>query len=186
MAMSNEQSDDQQDIGDIDLVVDVMLGEPGGSTFNTVVLGGTDIVIPVERDAHADPFQDDEVWLRSMDGGVEYQLGVDHPNVEEDEDKGLLMYRFEHVPFGVYSAFVVTAGVAVETMRHLVVRREGVFLGDKQLSDTHDGKPMAPPPTDDDADDAGDEQAETADASGSSNDESSYIDQYDHDEDMDG
>ena len=145
-AAGDESSSNQKDGARIDMVVDVMLGEPGGAPFNTVVLGGQPIVVPVERDAHADPFQDDEVWLRSVGGGVELRLLRGDEAVEEDEESGLLLYRFAHVPYGVYSVIVVTAGVPVETMRQLVVRREGVFLGDRQLGEQREGKPMAPPP----------------------------------------
>ena len=178
-------SSDQKDGADgarIDMVVDVMLGEPGGAPFNTVVLGGQPIGVPVERDAQADPFQDDEVWLRSVGGGVELRLLRGDEAVEQDEESGLLLYRFAHVPYGVYSVIVVTAGVPVETMRQLVVRREGVFLGDRQLAEQREGKPMAPPPGDDD----GDSGEEVASVDESVGDEDGYIDQDDVDEGEDG
>jgi hypothetical protein len=186
---AGDEDDDEEETDD--MVVDVMLGEPGGSTFNTLVLGGTDVVIPLERDAHADPFQDDEVWLRSPDGSFERRLCSNDDAVEEDEDSGLLLYHFTRVPFGVYSVFVVSAGVEVETLRGLVVRREGVFLGEKQLSDSRDGKPMAPPPTgEDDEDELGDpdlesppdDELEEPALESSADDEDVFIDQEDNDE----
>lgn len=182
MAPAGDESSSDRNEGDrIDMVVDVMLGEPGGAPFNTLVLGGQPIVVPVERDAQADPFQDDEVWLRSVGGGVELRLLRSDEAVEEDEESGLLLYRFAHVPYGVYSVIVVTAGVPVETMRQLVVRREGVFLGDRRFGEEREGKPMAPPP-----DEEGDDGEEAALAEAPAGDEDGYIDQDDWDEGEDG
>ena len=124
-------------------VFNVMLGEPGEDTWNTLVLGGTDVVVPIERDASVDPFQDDEVCLRALGGGWERRVCSGDDDAEEDEESGLLHCRFRDVPFGVYSVFVVSAGREVETVRGLVVRHEGVFIGDKPLSEARDGEAMA-------------------------------------------
>jgi hypothetical protein len=63
-------------------VHDVMLAEPGGKSVNTVVVGGTDVIVPLERDADGDPFHDDEVWLRSASGAVDLRLLSSDPDVE--------------------------------------------------------------------------------------------------------
>lgn len=160
-------------------VFNVMLGEPGEDTWNTLVLGGADVVVPVERDAHADPFQDDEVRLRSLDGGWEHRVCSSDDDVEDDEESGLLLCRFRDVPFGVYSAFVVSAGVEVETLHGLVVRREGVFIGDKLLSEARDGEPMAPLSTTASSSTSEDPPESPEDAS--SDDEVERIDQEDED-----
>ena len=157
----------------------VMLGEPGEDTWNTLVLGGTDVVVPIERDASVDPFQDDEVCLRALNGGWERRICSGDDDVEANEDSELLHCRFRDVPFGVYSVFVVSAGGAVETLRGLVVRREGVFIGDKPLSEARDGEPMAPLSTNDSGETS---QGPTDPTEGaSSDDEAEHIDQEEED-----
>jgi hypothetical protein len=175
---------DETEQDDFDLVVDVMVGEPGEKPFNTLVLGGAEVVVPLERDADGDPFQDDEVILRSTGGSFELRLCSNDAAMEEDEESGLLMYRFERVPFGVYSVFVVSAGVEVETLRGLVVRREGTFFGDRQLPQEREGQAMAPAPNADDEDeDEGDTDALAL--SESSAEDEDYIDQDEGDDDDD-
>jgi hypothetical protein len=161
-------------------VFNVMLGEPGEDTWNTLVLGGTEVVVPVERDEFADPFQDDEVRLRSLDGGWERRICNGDDAVEKGEDASLLLYHFHDVPFGAYSVFVVSAGVEVETLHGLVVRREGVFIGENRLSETRDGQPMAPTPTGDSNDETSADLTEPPDEA-SADDEAEYIDQDDED-----
>ena len=134
-----------------DLVVDVMLGEPGGSTFNTLVLGGTDVVVPLERDLDEDPFQDDEVWLCASDGTVIQRRYFSDDEVEEDEDKRILFYRFTGVRYGVYSVWTKIGGQAAELFRGLLVNRTGVFLGDEALGETREGPAMAAGPAEDES-----------------------------------
>ena len=112
----------------------VMIGPPGGKDHNTIVIGGVDIVVPLERDLDGDPYQDDEVWLRSLDGRFEQRRLASDPDVVEDTDTGLLLYRFKSVPHGLYSVWVNVGGQPSEVMRGLVVRREGVFVGDQALT----------------------------------------------------
>lgn len=122
-----------------DLTVDVMLGEPGGSTCNTVVLGGMDIVVPLERDIDGDPYQDDEIWLESFDGSFRERRFSSDPDVVPDEDKNVLLYHFRHVPFGVYNIIAVVAARPVLVYRGLVVRKEGAFMGQDKLSEDYEG-----------------------------------------------
>jgi len=72
------------------------------------------------------------------------------------------------------------AGVEVETLHGLVVRREGVFIGKNRLSETRDGQPMAPTPMGDSDDETSADLTEPADEP-STDDEAEYIDQDDED-----
>ena len=143
-----------------DLVVDVMLGKPGGSTFNTVVLGGTDVVIPLERDLDGDPYQDDEVWLENLDGSFRERLYSSDPDVTPDEDNNVLLYTFRHVPFGVYNIVAVVAARPIVIYSGLVVRKEGVFMGEEKL--TEDYEPGTPNESDQSGDETSNEGAATA------------------------
>jgi len=120
-------------------VLNVMLGEPGENTWNTLVLGGADVVVPVERDPDGDPFQDDEVWLCALDGTVVQRRYTSDDEVEEEDGKRLLLYRFTGVRYGVYSVWTKLGGRPSEIARGLVVRREGVFMGETLLSEERQG-----------------------------------------------
>lgn len=114
---------------------DVMLGNPGDDAFNVLVLGGIDVVVPLERDLDDDPLQDDEITLKSVDGTWEQTVLSGSEDVEEDDEAGVLYYRFRLVPPGIYSVFVNVAGEPAEVVRGLIVRREGVFVGGRRLRD---------------------------------------------------
>jgi hypothetical protein len=139
LAKTDDDKNNDRDDGEPDLVLDVMLGEPGGATFNTVVLGGTDVVVPLERDLDGDPYQDDEVWLESLDGSFRMKRLSSDPDVIPDEDNNVLLYHFRHVPFGVYNVVAVVAARPIVVTSGLVVRKQGVFLGDEKLADTYAG-----------------------------------------------
>jgi hypothetical protein len=124
--------------------INVMLGDPGEDTWNTLVLGDTEVVIPLERDRDDDPFQDDEVWLCAADGTVVQRRYASDDEVEDDEEKNLFLYRFSHVRYGMYSVWTKVGGQAAEIMRGLVVRREGVFAGQSLLSEDRQGPAIAP------------------------------------------
>ena len=137
----------------IDSTYDVMLGNPGDELFNVLVLAGIDVVMPLERDLDRDPLQDDEVSLQSLDGAYEQVLFSSDDDVAPDDDNRLLYYRFRLVPPGVYSVFVKTAGKASEIVRGLIVRRDGVYLGTKKLTEERSVKAFS----------AADEKAPAAD-----------------------
>jgi hypothetical protein len=131
-------------MADEDDVANVMLGEPGEDTWNTLVLGGTDVVVPVERDPDGDPFQDDEVWLCALDGTVVQRRYASDDEVDEDEENRLLLYRFTDVRYGVYNVWTKIGGRPSEIARGLVVRREGVFAGESALPEDRQGPGAAP------------------------------------------
>jgi hypothetical protein len=160
-------------MADEETTYDVMVADPGGKTVNTIVVGGTDVVVPLERDLDGDPFHDDEVWLRSASGGVERRLLATDPDVERDDANGLLLYRFREVPFGYYGVWVNVGGEPLEVIRGLVVRQEGVFQGERKLKASRSGK-VAPGP----------EQEETAPAPApAASEPAPYVDQV-YEEDL--
>lgn len=154
-------------------VYDVMLAEPGGKTVNTIVVGGTDVIVPLERDADGDPFSDDEVWLRSTNGGVDRHMLSSDPDVEADDANGLLLYRFRDVPFGYYSVWVNVGGQPLEVIRGLTVRQQGVFRGAKKLEATRSGA-VSPGP---------DSEPEAAEPAAKEEGEAPYVDQV-YEEDL--
>ena len=127
-------------------VVDVMLGDVGGEPINTLMLERTDLIVPLERDADGDPFQDDEVWLCTEDGTLVQRHYSSDEEVEEDEDNRLLLYRFGNLRYGVYSIWTKVGGQLVEIHRGLEIRRDGVFMGDEELGETREGGALAPEP----------------------------------------
>ena len=134
---------DETDQDDVDLVMDVMVGEPGEKPWNTLVLCEADVVIPLERDLDADPFQDDEVWLCGVGGTIVQRRYSTDEEVEEDQEKRILFYRFTQVRYGVYSVWTKIGGEPAEILRGLIVNRQGIFVGDTPLSETHDGVAIA-------------------------------------------
>src|SRR5688572_16188799 len=62
-------------------VHDVSLGNDGEDDFNTVVLDGAEVVLPLEMDIDGDPLQDDTVSLRSVHGLYEQTLTARSPDV---------------------------------------------------------------------------------------------------------
>lgn len=111
----------------------VALGDVGGSTKNTLLLGRWDLVVPVERDMDDDPLVDDEVVLKDPDGTVVRQLLSSDEDVSEDPDSGMLLYCFRDLPFGVYSVAVVVGAQEHPVIAQVVVRAKGVFIGETQL-----------------------------------------------------
>ncbi len=106
----------------------------GRRTSNTLVIPGHDVVIPVELDLDGDPFQDDEVRISAELGGYERVLRSSDPSVTRAPEAAWLLYRFERVPYGVYRVSVRVAGRWMLLHLGLVVRRRGVFMGDRELT----------------------------------------------------
>lgn len=124
---------------------DVALGNAGEKDHNTIVLGGVDVVVPLEMDLDGDPLQDDEVHLRATHGYYEQVLSSSDEDVEADEDARLLYYRFKFVPPGAYTVAVNVRGRLVTVLRGLVVTRAGAFVSGKKLAaEFPQGKAAAP------------------------------------------
>lgn len=111
----------------------VALFEPGDEGHNTLVLGGLDVVVPVEMDLDGDPLQDDAVSLRGAHGTYDEVLTVGDPDVRPDPDRHLAFYRFRHVPPGLYRVAVRIGGAWVPIGTRLTVRKEGVFWNGTKL-----------------------------------------------------
>jgi hypothetical protein len=134
---------------------EVALGNLDEDDFNTLVLSGIDVVVPVELDLDGDPLQDDLVRLRSEDGYFDVMLASSDPDVEADPDAGYLNYCFRLVPPGVYRVSVLVAEQWVPLVRRLVVKRDGVYVNGEQIGDAPpEQRPSAPP-----EDEAADEPA---------------------------
>jgi hypothetical protein len=137
---------------------EVALGNLDEDDFNTIVLSGIDVVVPVELDLDGDPLQDDLVRLRSEDGYFDAILASSDPDVEPDTDGGYLNYCFRLVPPGVYRVSVLIAEQWVPLVRGLVVKRDGVFLNGEQLDDAPPEQRPAPAPDDEVSEDDDDSQ----------------------------
>lgn len=116
-----------------ELVFDVALGNAGESDYNTVVLSGTDVVVPLEMDLDDDPLQDDEVRLVSEDGEFERHVRASDPDAEADDENRLIHYRFRAVPAGLYRVQVNVAGTWTDVVEGLLVQRGAVLCGETQL-----------------------------------------------------
>lgn len=132
-------------------ILDVMLGSPGDTKFNSLVLSGVDLEVPLEMDLDADPLHDDEIRLLSEDGAYEAVLCANEPDVQTDLDKNLYIYRFRSVPPGLYRIQVRTSDQGWATViTDVVVGRKGVRIGETELEDKDPEKipltPAAPPP----------------------------------------
>jgi hypothetical protein len=122
----------------------VALGSPGDAHHNTLVLGGTDVWIPLEMDADNDPFQDDALCLRSVSGLYEQALTSRDPEVLVDAEKHYLHYRFEDVPSGVYQVDLQVAGRWVSVLSGIVVSRGEARVRDELLSEEPPAEGAAP------------------------------------------
>lgn len=113
---------------------DVALFNPGETEHNTIVLGGVDVIIPLELDMDGDPFQDDAVCLRSQGGDWEAVRLSSDPEVSVARDKRHLYYPFHDVPSGIYHVDVRIAEHWVQVLGNLMVSRGVAYLGDRPLS----------------------------------------------------
>jgi hypothetical protein len=113
---------------------DVALFNPGDQDHNTIVLGGVDLVIPLELDIDGDPFQDDAVCLRSHGGHWEHALTSADPEVTAAPDKRHLYYPFHDVPAGLYHLDVLIAGQWTSVASNILVSRGEAWLGSRRLT----------------------------------------------------
>jgi hypothetical protein len=111
----------------------VSFGNPGDTDYNTIVLGGIDLVVPLAMDIDRDPLHDDEVRLRASNGFIERTLQVGGADVECDLERSIASYRFRAVPPGVYDIATRIAGAWIDVVRGLVVKRAGVYLHDEKV-----------------------------------------------------
>jgi hypothetical protein len=110
----------------------VSFGNTGEHDKNTIVLTGVDLVLPLEMDLDGDPLHDDEVRLSSP-AGLERVLRVSDDDVEKDFERHIANYRFRVVPPGVYDVATRIAGVWIDVMRGIVVKRAGLFSHDERV-----------------------------------------------------
>lgn len=112
----------------------VCVGNLGEDDFNTLVIGGIDLVIPLEMDLDDDPLQDDEIRLRSLDGFFEQIVRASDPDAEPAPDERLIYYHFRDVPPGPYRIEVNVGGVWVLVVDGLIVTRTGSTLHGNKLT----------------------------------------------------
>lgn len=111
----------------------VCVGNVGGDDINTIVVGGFELVIPLELDLDDDPLQDDEVRLYSEDGCFTQIVKASDPGAEPAPDERLLYYHFRDVPPGAYRVEVNVGGRWTRVLDGVVVRRSGPVLRGAQL-----------------------------------------------------
>jgi len=119
----------------------VALSAPDDDTHQVVVVGGIDLVIPLEQDLDDDPLQDDEVRLRSAASGVELHLLASDPDVTPDPDSSLLLYHFREVPPGLYDVEVKCGEHWTTILRGLLVTPSGAQTHSKTLGDRVEAAP---------------------------------------------
>lgn len=112
----------------------VCVGNLGGEDFNTLVIDGIDLVMPLEMDLDDDPMQDDEIRLRSLDGFFEQIVRASDPDAEPAPDERLIYYHFRDVPPGPYRIEVNVGGVWALVVDGLVVTRTGTMLHGNKLT----------------------------------------------------
>ncbi|MBI2687964.1 MAG: hypothetical protein HYX27_16775 [Acidobacteria bacterium] len=112
----------------------VALFNKGEEDVNTIVLPGTEIIIPLEEDVDCDPFQDDEIRLMDLCGeGYERIVKSSDPEAVPNHDERLIYYHFTDVPAGLYRLSVRIGGHWVDLASDLIVTPKGAFLGKDKL-----------------------------------------------------
>jgi hypothetical protein len=125
---------------------DVAFGNTNGKDFNTIVLSGVDITVPLEMDLDDDPLQDDEVRLRSEDGHYDQTRLASDADAKPDKDKRLVLYTFRLVPPGAYRVSVrIGAEKWMDVVTGLVVKRDGAYVGDTKLGTEAEAVKEEPP-----------------------------------------
>lgn len=125
---------------------DVALFNPGEKEHNTIVLGGVDVVVPLELDVDGDPLQDDAVCLRSRTGRFEDVRLSSDEQVTATPDKRHLYYPFHDVPAGLYCVDVRIGDSWVNIQSNLLVVKGTAYWNEKELTGD---LPGARPATDD-------------------------------------
>jgi hypothetical protein len=137
----------------------VCVGNLGEDDFNTLVVDGIDVVIPLEMDLDDDPLQDDEIRLRSLDGFFEQIVRASDPDAEPVPDQRLIYYHFRDVLPGPYLIEVNVGGVWVLVVDGLIVTRTGSMLHGNKLTNERPTLSLGAGLVEDSEEDAADEQA---------------------------
>lgn len=157
----------------------VCVGNLGEDDFNTLVIDGIDLVIPLEMDLDDDPLQDDEIRLRSLDGFFEQIVRASDPDAEPKPDERLIYYHFRDVPPGPYRIEVNVGGVWALVVDGLIVTRTGSMLHGNKLTNERPSLSLGSGLVQETEEDAEDEQGGEV----SSVDELEYMDLNDGFED---
>ena len=123
----------------------VATSHPSDQTYNTLVLDGINLIIPLEIDLDNDPDTPDMVRLKSDDGGYEAILTAGQEGVEQDGDNPLNYFHFHYVPLGVFSIAVKIADQWCTIVASLRVTHTGVFVGDVNFEAQTDGSELGTP-----------------------------------------
>ncbi len=123
----------------------VALNRAPDSSYNTIVLGGLDLIIPLEIDLDKDPTEPDEIRLQSAGRWYESHVKSDDPEVEPDGENPLLLYPFRDVPPGIYTISVKVGGKWRDVLTGFRVTRDGVFYGEESIERTPDGSVLGTP-----------------------------------------
>lgn len=125
----------------VELARELSVGDVGGADHDTLVIGGIDLVIPMELDLDDDPLQDDQLSLVSETTEWQQTLTIVDEDVTVQPESRRSLFRFRDVPYGIYRTEVCIARQRVVLHRGIIVRAEGAFLGDREL-----GGDVAPAP----------------------------------------
>lgn len=120
---------------EIHAIHDVALFNPGEKEKNTIVLGGVDVIIPLELDVDGDPLQDDAVCLRSASGNFEDVRLSSDEHVTAAADKRHLYYPFLDVPAGLYCVDVRIGQSWVNIQSNLLVVKGTAYWNGKPMEE---------------------------------------------------
>lgn len=118
---------------------------PGEQRYNTLVLSGIDVVVPLEVDLETDPNPHDEIRLKSKDGLYEAHLKPGDPAVTQDGDNPLLLFTFRDVLPGIYAVEVFIGKKWYQIMGDLHISRKGAFFQGQSFEEPSDGSPLGTP-----------------------------------------
>ena len=118
---------------------------PGEQGYNTLVLSGIDVVVPLEVDLETDPNSADEIRLKSRDGLLEAQLKAGDPDVTQDGENPLLLYRFRDVTPGIYCVELLIGKKWYQILGELHISRKGAFVQGQSFEEPSDGSPLGTP-----------------------------------------
>jgi len=118
---------------------------PDDSLHNTLVLSGIDLVVPLEVDAEIDPTPHDEIRLKTKDGLLEAHLKGGDPDVTQDGENPLLLYRFRNVIPGVYTVELSVGKTWYQILGDLHISRKGAFVKAQSFEEPSDGSALGAP-----------------------------------------
>ncbi len=124
---------------------DVALNLEGGSDHNTLVIGGLDLIVPLEEDLDKDPENPDEIRLKSDDGSYEAHVRSTDEGVERSGNDPLLLYPFRDVPPGIYTLAVKVHEEWTNVLARFRVTRDGAFWGETSLEAAANGSDLGKP-----------------------------------------